>query len=600
MIETSPPDVGGEQRGAPRARRFSALLSSDVVAYTRLMANDEEATLDALKAYRLEARALAHQHAGRIVDCPGDNLLAEFPSANDALACAISLQRTIRAQGNELVPARRLHVRIGVHVADVIVDDDLLYGDGVNIAARLEGAADPGGILLSSTAAEQVTLRDVVLETAGERRLKNVAKPLQTFRVAGLGEPSRPREWSVPGFGGRPAIAVLPFAALDGDAAIAGESFAYGVTEDLVTRLSGWRSFPIIACAPAAGRPADLDLRQTARNLGVGYLVSGSVRRTEKRVRLIVKLLEAETDHVLWAQTYDREIDDLLRVQDSISTEIVGALEPELRRIEPRRVRRRDPSELDAWECVQRGQWHTSQVSREGNQIAQQLFRRAIELDPDFASAYGYLGISITFDALFRWRPDRAAALFEAVRIAEKGLALDDADPFVHRALGGIYVFLGRLDDSIAENLRAIELNPSYALGYWGAGQQLSLSGRPDEGLAMLRTARRLSPNDPLIDQFLADFALTFFCARSYAQAAVHAEQSVRLRGSGNWAWPFLVASHVRMKDLDEARRARERMIAAAGFDLDLRMLEVTLRQMCADAALIQDLIGALEQVEPV
>ncbi len=584
-------------------RKRVAILSADAANYSGLMAADEVATVRTIAKLRSEIAARVHQHRGRVVDAPGDNVLAEFPSVINAVASALHLQQSIARHNASLPEAQRMRFRVGIHVGSVIVDDDRIYGDSVNIAARLQQLAEPGGLMVSRSVAERLS-GDQPFEVryVGPKRLKNIPEPVTCYRVHDReadpslsdGGPSLPygRELSVPGFSGQPAIAVLPFELLDGGTD--DDFFARGLTDDLVTRLSALRAYPVLTAGASTGASSG-SLRSELRSR---YAVKGAVRRTAGRVRINVQLIDTDSSQVVWADQYDQTLGELFELQDSITTSVAAIVEPTLRRVEQRRALYLHPSELSAWECVQRGQWHMVQLRRETNLEAQTSFRRAIELDPNFATAHAFLGISLAFDSMFAWSKSPRLALDEAIRAAETGLALDDQNPFVHRALGGVYVIEGKLRRSIDANRKAIELSPSYALGYWGAGQQLALAGRPNEGLAMLRTAMRLSPNDPITVQFLADLCIAYFGAERYEEAVDAAERSLALRTESNWCWPFMLAALVHLDRIADARRTFDRapplLKGLSGHGM-LRVLE----RMGADRDLISRLSIGMQAAMP-
>ena len=362
-------------------RKLTAILSADVVGYSRLMADDESATIRTLGDYREEIAVLIRQHRGRVVDTAGDSLLAEFPTATDAVSCAVEIQGVLKVRNAAVLQDRRMEFRVGVHLGEVRVEGDRIYGDGVNIAARLEALAEPGGICISRTVHDQVESKlDLRCKDLGEQSLKNIPKPVPVFRVRIGAEPGaakaepRPRsrvlvvagvllvlvagswalwnlagdrstspeaaiseerltaeELSVPGFSGAPAIAVLPFDNLSGDPEQ--EYFADGMAEDLITRISAWRWFPVIARNSSfVYKGQAVDVKQVSRELGVRYVVEGSVRKGGDRVRISAQLIDATTGHHVWAETYDRELRDIFAVQDEITDSIVMAIRPELRR----------------------------------------------------------------------------------------------------------------------------------------------------------------------------------------------------------------------------------------------------------------------------
>jgi adenylate cyclase len=554
----------------PVERKLAAILSADVVGYSRLMAEDETATIRTLTDYREVIATLIRQHRGRVVDAPGDNLLAEFPSALDAVHAAVEIQRVIQARNADLPAERRMKFRIGVHLGDVAVEGERIYGDGVNIAARLEGLAEPGDICLSRTVHEQVEKKlSVEFEDLGERVLKNIPRPIRVYRLK-LGAGAREREaigeplpgmdkLTVPGFSGRPAIAVLPFNNLSGDREQ--EYFADGIAEDLITRLSSCRAFPVIARNSSfiyKGRA--VDVKQVSRELGVRYVVEGSVRRTGDRVRISAQLIDATTGTHIWAERYDRELKDMFAVQDEITEAVVASMNPELLRFEQERAARNEPRNLDAWECVARGFWHYWQLTQAGNSTARSLFQRAVELDPHFASAFSALAAAHYNDVMFQWTdsvPRSVAAMAEA---AQRSVALDDKHPFGQFTLGWAYSLAGQRDKVFGALELATRLDPSFSFAYASLGIFQAWAGRPDDGMANVKKAMRLSPHDPYMFHFFTAMAIVHFSAERYEDAADWARRALQRRPDFPATCRYLAASYAHLGRLEEARTVLEEM----------------------------------------
>ncbi len=381
----------------PSERRLAAILSADVAGYSRLMAEDEQGTIQTIRAYRSLISSLVSDHHGHVVDSPGDNLLAEFPNALDAVQSAVEIQAVLRVRNQSLAENRQMLFRIGVHLGDITADGDRIYGDGVNIAARLEGLAEPGGVCISGAVHEQVRGKlEIGYIDLGEQSVKNIPEPLRAYRVqfervpeAPRSEPRRTRwlvavvavllllgigAWAlwdsrlatVPGFAGVPAIAVLPFENLSGDPEQ--EYFVDGMAEDLITRLSSSQFLRVIARNSSfvyKGRA--VDVKQVSQELSVRYVVEGSVRKSGDRVRISAQLIDATTGLHVWASTYDRELRDVFALQDEISQTIAVSIRPEVVASEQERVMRRNPQSLDAYENVLRGRWHHSKLTRDDN-----------------------------------------------------------------------------------------------------------------------------------------------------------------------------------------------------------------------------------------
>jgi adenylate cyclase len=549
----------------PVERKLAAILSADVVGYSRLMAEDEVATLRTLTAYREEIGVLVRQHRGRVVDSPGDNLLAEFPSALEAVSCAVEIQRVVAARNASLPSEKRMEFRIGVHLGDVMVEGDRIYGDGVNIAARLEGLAEAGGICISSTVHEQVQRKlDLSYEDLGKQDLKNIADPVLTYRIRLGSEAAIPRETlpgmddlTVPGFGGRPAIAVLPFDNLSGDPEQ--EYFADGIAEDLITRLSTFRWFPVIARNSSfAYKGKSPDVKEVSRELGVRYVVEGSVRKAGDRVRISAQLIDATTGGHVWAERYDRELEDIFAVQDEITEVVAGSVAPELRRFERDRAARKEPQNLDAWDRVQRGFWHFNRLTREDNTKARSLFESAADLDPHLSTAFTGLAWTLVFDIIYTWTDSPTEAPGELLDAAQRSVALDEKDSEGQVTLGAAYAFTGQQDKAIAALELAVQLNPSSAFAHTNLGLILARGGRPDDAIASHEKAIRLSPQDPMMWMFFFGMAMAHFVAGRYEEAVNWAQRSVQRRADFAVPYRFLAASYAHLGRLDEARTALE------------------------------------------
>ena len=544
-------------------RRLAAILSADVAGYSRLMAEDEAATIRTLTDYREEVGMLVRQHRGRVVDFTGDNFLAEFPTALDATHCAVEIQRVLAARNVDLPADRRMQFRIGIHLGDVTVQGERLYGDGVNIAARLEGLAEPGGVCLSATVYEQVAKKlTVEVDDLGTHTLKNIPRPVHAYRVrwklerfaAGADLPGM-KELTVPGFGGRPAIAVLPFDNLSGDPEQ--EYFADGIAEDLLTRLSLSRDFPVIARNSSfVYKGKAVDVKQVSRELGVRYVVEGSVRKAGTRLRISTQLIDATTGEHVWAERYDRELRDLFTLQDEITEAIVGALSPALWRSEETRAARKESHRLDAWDSVARGWWHFQRQTKDDSAKARLFFEHAIELDPHHADGYVGVGATHWLDTISQWTDSLPGSIAALEQAAQRALRVDDREPRAHVLVSRVRMLQGEGAEAIACCSRAIELNPSLALAHSWLGLLLAITGRAEEGIAAIEKAIRLSPEDWALHIYLSHLALAHFVAGRYREAVEWAKRSVQRRSDLALAHTYLAASYAHLGQLEKAHRA--------------------------------------------
>jgi len=561
-------------------RRLAAILAADVVGYTRLMGEDEAGTLAALKAHREEfIGPKIADHNGRLVKLMGDGALVEFASVIDALACAAELQSGMAERNRQTTDGPRIVFRIGINLGDVIVEGDDLYGDGVNVASRLEGLAEPGGICISAKVYDEVKNKLALgYEDMGEQEVKNIAEPIHVYLIV----PERSAETLKAEAGedlalpDKPSIAVLPFDNMSGDPEQ--EFLADGITEDLITALSRIRWFFVIARnSTYTYKGKAVEVTQVAKELGVRYVLEGSVRKAGNRVRITAQLIDATSGRHVWAERYDRQIEDIFDLQDEMSQTIVGAVEPELSAAERDRALAKPPENLDAWESYQRGLWHMWLYERDGNSEAEILLKRAAELDPGFAPAYAYGSYVQYTRVIMGWSEDPAESLEAGMALAEKALALDDKDPMAYFAAGRIHMMRGRHDDSIASLETAIELNPSFAQSHHGLGMALTLADRLDEAKEALIMSERLSPRDPILWASTVVHALACVLSGDHEDALRWARKTIQNpRSKGYWPQAVLAASLANLDRMDEARAAVAAALEAMP-DLSLAYLEKTL-----------------------
>ncbi len=537
-------------------RRLAAILAADVVGYSRLMGVDEAGTLARLKALRKDViDPRIAEHGGRIVKLMGDGTLVEFPSVVDAVRCAAEIQRAMMARSAEMPEDQRIEFRMGINLSDVIVDGEDIYGDGVNVAARLEGLAEPGGLCVSDVVHGQVEGKlDLGFDDLGKQRIKNIAKPVRVYRARlDAGDAAGSKPLALPD---KPSIAVLPFTNMSGDPEQ--EYFADGITEDLITALSKIRWFFVIARSSTfTYKGQAVEVTQVARELGVRYVIEGSVRKAGNSVRITAQLIDATTGQHIWAEHYDRDLADIFELQDEMTQTIVGAVEPELGAVERERAARRAPESLDAWETYQRGLWHMWQFTKADVAEARRLLRRAREIDPGFAIAYANEAFTHFLDVMVGHGESPDDSIAAGLTAAKKAVALDDKDSVGYFALGRIYLLRGEQDASIAELETALLLNPSFAQAHHGLGFAQVLSGRLEEGAEALDMALRLSPRGPMTWGTTVVRSLTCTLLHQYEEAAEWARETMRNpRVSGYWPHAALASALGNLGRIEEARDA--------------------------------------------
>jgi len=540
---------GGRNR---TERRLAAILAADVAGYSRLMGADEQGTLSRLRAIRGEiVDPKIAEHRGRIVKTTGDGLLVEFQSVIDALRCATEWQAAMPASG-------AIAWRIGINVGDVVVEDGDIFGDGVNVAARLESLAEPRGICVSARVQEDAAGRlDLAFEDLGEQELKNIARPVRVYRVApprsaAVAQPAAPLPLP-----DKPSIAVLAFANMSGDPEQ--EFFSDGIAEDIITALSKLRWFFVIARNSSftyKGRA--VDVKQVGRELGVRYVLEGSVRKGGNRLRITAQLVEAETGNHVWAERYDRDLSDIFAVQDEITERVVAAIEPELYAVENTRSQRKPPESLDAWECVIRALSAIAQGTREAITEAEQLCRRAIAIAPSYGHAHSLLSWALVRRS--NLSGDFRAMAPEIEAEARTALTLDDRDPWAYLAHGNFLLRSRRFDDSVRAIRHALELNPNFALARAFLAVPLANLGHRQEAIDEALQAMRLSPNDRNVGaQASLALSVAHFSAGRYADCAAWARSLTEKSADHIAGHMFLTAALAMLDDeaaLTEARAA--------------------------------------------
>jgi len=549
-------------------RRLAAILAADVAGSCRLIGIDEEGALAQLKALRKTLfDPKISDHRGRIVKNTGDGALVEFGSVVDAVRCAVEIQRSMAEQNMDVPQVKRIEFRIGIHVGDIIIEDDDIFGDGVNIAVRLEGVAEPGGVSISDDAHRQIRGKvDITFEDLGSQSLKNIAEPMRVWRVPnGLGVPPVPNRLPVGdaeplALPDKPSIAVLPFQNMSGDPEQ--EYFADGVVEDIITALSRVRWLFVIARNSSftyKGRA--VDVKRVARELGVRYVLEGSVRKAASRVRIAGQLIDGSTGAHLWADRFEGALEDIFDLQDQMTASVVGAIAPRLQQAEIERAKRKPTESLDAYDYYLRGMASFYQWTREGMSEALRMFYRAIELDPDFASAHGMAAWCYGARKSYCWTTDRVQEIAETARLARRAVELGRDDAAALSAGGYTLAYVvGDLDDGAAFIDRALALNPNLATAWYHSGVARNWLGEPDSGIEHLGRAMRLSPLDPLIGWMQVATAHAHVFAGRYDVASSWAGMALRERPDHLNALRIAAASNALAGRLEQAQKALARL----------------------------------------
>ena len=537
-------------------RKLAAILSADVQGYSRLMGDDEEATIRTLTAYRAVMTSHIQQHHGRVVDSPGDNLLAEFASAVDAVQGAVAIQHELKTRNTELPDHRKMAYRIGINVGDVVVEGERIYGDGVNIAARIESLAEGGGLSVSGTVYDQIANKlDFSYAYQGEQTVKNIAQPVRVYRVqldaekaAAKIDAESPTVLPLPD---KPSIAVLPFTNMSDDPAQ--EYFSDGMTDDLITDLSKISGLFVIARNSVfAYKGQTVNIPEVGRALGVRHVLESSVRKAGNQVRINVQLIEAATGGHVWAERYDRELKDIFALQDDVRQKIVRALEVKLSAHEQGQVRLIPTGNLEAYDYMLRGRRQLWQFTKASNRQARQLLEHALVLDPEYAAATAFLGQNYFWEWAF-WHP-RPKVLERAFALAQRAVSLDDNLPEAHTILGTLYWFKKQPEQAIAEVERAIALDPNYADGYAYLGFILNTTGKPEEGLHSVQHALRLNPNPPHI--YFSSLAVGYYVMRRYEEFIPITKRAIALNPTDAAAHAFLAFGYIELGRKEEARTA--------------------------------------------
>jgi adenylate cyclase len=485
-------------------RKLAAILHADVKGYSRLMEEDEVGTLRTLTAYRATTDALIEQHRGHIVGTAGDSILAEFASPVEAVQCAVEIHKALRPRNADLPPNHRMEFRIGINVGDVIVEGPQIYGDGVNIAARLEALAEGGGICISGTVYDQIENKlPLVYESLGEQTVKNIRKPVRIYRVRLEGEAIAPPvreedEVTAPSLAlpDKPSIAVLPFINMSSDPEQ--EYFSDGMTEDLITDLSKLSGlFVSSRYSVFTYKGKAVKVQEVSRELGVRYVLEGSVRKVGNRILTTVQLIDATTGGHVWAERYDRPLQDLYALQEEVRRKIVAHLALRLTEEEQEQLQRAYTPHPEAYDSTVRAWAYLYRFTPDANAQTRQLCEQAIALDPTYGVAYTVLGWTYFMEWFLQWNQD-PQTLERAFELAQQAITLDDSLPPAHELLGQVYLLKNKHEQALAEAKRALAHGPNWFSSYAASGRILNYAGRPEEAIGFAEQARRFSPRTPI------------------------------------------------------------------------------------------------------
>jgi TolB-like protein/class 3 adenylate cyclase len=544
-------------------RKLSAIFAADVEAYSRLMGRDEVGTLRTLTAYRVIIDRLIASHRGRIFNTAGDSILADFASAVDAVQCASAVQEAIAKENADRPVGEQMRFRIGVHVGDIIVQGDNLFGDAVNVAARLEALAEPGGICVSSTVRDQIGNKlPLSFSDLGEQQVKNITQPIKAYRIRGETSPTvTPVVGSSLPLPDKPSIAVLPFANMSGDSEQ--EYFADGMVEEIITALSRIRWLFVIARnSTFTYKGKAIDVKQVGRELGVRYVLEGSVRKAGQRVRITGQLIDAVTGTHLWAERFDGSLEDIFELQDKVAVSVAGVIEPTLQAAEILRSAERPTNDLTAYDLYLRALPAPSSFDKDRITQALDLLRQAIKRDPRYGPALALAAICHHQLDLNGWTDDRETNRRMRVDLARQALRVGGDDPGVLAKAAFVLARFGEdIDAAVALVDRSLVLNPSFALGWACSGYIRLFAGQPDLAIEHFETALRLSPRDRNAT-YLMGIGMAQFMARRFDEAAATLQLSLQELPHYANTHRFLAACYAQMGRLDEAREVVKRLRA--------------------------------------
>lgn len=549
-------------------RRLTAIVSADVVGYSRLMGDDEEVTVSTLTDYREAITRLVGQYRGRVVDSPGDNILAEFPSVVDAVRCSIDIQSDNKARNAQLPEHRKMVFRIGINLGDVIEDEDRIYGDGVNIAARLESLAEGGGICISGTVYDHVENKiRLGYEYMGEHSVKNIVNPIRVYKIPLEMDTIPSSQISPPDFQEKPSIAVLPFNNMSEGPDQ--EYFSDGISEDIITSLSMVPNLFVIARNSSfIYKNTPVNVRQVGKELGVRYILEGSVRKSGNRVRITAQLIDVETGGHVWAERYDRNLKDIFELQDEITMSITTAMQVKLTEGEQARFYGKDTNNLEAYLKLLQGREYFHKMNKEDNIIARQMFEQSIALDSDYAIAYCFLAQTYNMDVQLGQSDSPLKSYEKAMEISEKALSLNDALPGIHGLMGVLYTMQHQHDKAIAEGEIAINMNPNSITDHQFISITFIFAGMPEKAISLLEKSRRINPFPD--SSFFLILGFAYREAEKYEEAVSALRRSIQLEPNNLMTHIHLTAAYAAAGHIKNAKSAAKEVIRInPNFSLD-------------------------------
>ena len=541
------------------SRKLRAILSADVKGYSLLMADDEIHTIQTLKAYRSLMSDLIQHHSGRVVDNPGDNLLAEFGSAVDAVECAVEVQNKLKKENSKFVEDKQLQFRIGINIGDVVQDGDRIYGSGVNIAARIEGLSEPGGICVSRGTYDQVKDKlDLGYDYIGEHEVKNIKEPVRVYKVLLGADAQKPLVEEQLELPDKPSIAVLPFDNMSGDPGQ--EYFSDGLTEQIINGLCKVSNLFVIGRNSSfayKGKP--ITTKQIAKELGVRYILEGSVQRAGDRVRITAQLIDATTDYHMWSGTYDRDLSDIFVLQDEITMKVINAMEVNLTSGEQARLWEGGTTNIQAYDKITGGMEFFNRFNRQDNAQARLFFEQASNLDEFSAVIYALISFTHFFDIFYNWSNSLIESFDAAEKNANKALALNDSFDLPHMLLGFIHLVKKEYDKAIIEAKQAVALNPNGAYALSALGYITCLAGDPEKGIVHINRAIRLNPIPPSRDYHC--LGLAYRMSGQYGKAIEILNHSLKIDPEALTPYITLASCYIELKQIENARKAAKKVL---------------------------------------